>query len=351
MNVLLLTDKLMFGGAETYFCKLENRLEHAGMEFYYAAGVGELVQSIKKKDHFIPLSRKNHIKNLKKLKKVIEEKDIRLIHANSLRMVLYSSMLKRLVKRDLDVIYTKHNITDLERFVPKLFSFLINREVSRIITVSEYERRNLIRLGIKAEKIRTIYNGVDLTQFVFANKEENAQFNIGILARLSEEKNHELFIRIAEQWREHPNVHFHIAGDGPEAGKINRLIDRLGLQSSVHMRGMVSDPEQFIREMDVLLLTSNREIFPMVILEAMAVGTPVISIDRGGISEAIVENETGFLIADHLVDDFKEKLLVIFESDASERERLRAAARRRAEKDFSLDKMIKETLDEYIGYQ
>jgi glycosyltransferase involved in cell wall biosynthesis len=348
MKVLVLTDKLILGGAEMYFCKLENLLQHPNVQFYYAAGPGELNEKIKNKQHFSDLSSTNHLKNIKKIRRIVIDKQIDIIHANSLRMVLYCLAVKKTTRYKFKIIYTKHNVTVLEEKYKKMFSTILNKHVNRILTVSEYEKNNLVQLGVNKDKIRTIYNGVDLRQFVFQGKEEREIFKVGILARVSEEKNHELFIEIAKELKDKKNLMFYIAGDGPHTEKINNLINIYGLSQKVKMLGVVRKPEQFIREMDLLLLTSYREVFPMVILEAMAVGTPVISIDRGGVNEAIKENQTGLLISDHSVIEFCEKILHL-QSNEEIRKQYIELSRKRVETDFSSEKMVGETLHEYLN--
>lgn len=347
-NVLVITDKLIFGGAEMYFCKLENQLQHPRFNFHYAAGPGELYEKIKHKNDFFTISRTNHFQNVLILRGVIIDKQIDLVHANSLRMVLYCLFVSRLTKRRFKIVYTKHNVTALELKMPNLFTNLLNNNIEKIITVSDFEKENLIKLGIQPEKISTIYNGVDLNQFTFQKKDVKEEFKVGILARLSEEKNHELFIKIANQLRDISNLTFYIAGEGPEQQKIHQMIDSLSLTEKVKMVGVVHKPEAFIEEMDILLLTSYREVFPMVIIESMAVGTPIISINRGGIREAIVGNKTGFLINDHSVEDFCRSILQI-KSDVEIRNQFIENARKKVETHFSLEQMVDNTLNEYFN--
>jgi glycosyltransferase involved in cell wall biosynthesis len=348
MNILLITDKLILGGAEMYFCKLENQLQHPNISFYFAAGSGELYQKIKHKNKFSEMSRTKHLQNINKLRNLIKEKHIDIIHANSLRMVLYCILVQKFIKKKFKIVYTKHNITVLEEKNQFIFAYLLNKYVERIITVSEFEKKNLINAGIMSNKITTIYNGVDLKQFTFHRKEKGEPFNVGILARLSEEKNHGLFIKIADRLRHIPNIMFYIAGNGPEKEKIKEMIQTHELVEKVKMVGAVQHPESFIKEMDLLLLTSYREVFPMVILEAMAVGTPIISINRGGIGEAIIGNKTGFLINEHSVDDFCKKILDI-ESNDEIRNQFIENARRKVQTEFSLEKMVTNTLNEYVN--
>ncbi|ARI76306.1 glycosyltransferase family 4 protein [Halobacillus mangrovi] len=347
MNVLMLTDKLTMGGAENYFIKLENKMvKGTGFHLYTASGGGELTNYIANKKNYTALSRKNHLLNLWKLTRFIHKWDIDVIHANSLRMVMYANCLRKLVwKRKIKVVYTKHNITALEKF-PRVFSFLMNQAVIGIITVSEYEKRVLMNYGVKQEMITTVYNGVDLEKFPFTEKSQSDVFKVGILARLSSEKNHRLFVDIAASMKLEKDVQFYIAGDGPERGPIVEKIKKSGLEERVQLLGEIQEPQKFLQSMDVLLLTSEREVFPMVILEAMATGTPVVSINKGGIPEAIVDGETGMLVEDHCAEAFREKILAL-KSDEVLRHRIIHAAREKVVREFTSEEMVEQTYKQY----
>ncbi|MCA0149770.1 glycosyltransferase family 4 protein [Rossellomorea vietnamensis] len=346
MNVLMLTDKLTMGGAENYFIKLENKMNGEDVHLHTAAGEGELKEQISNKHNHLELSRTNHILNLWRLTGYIHKHKINVIHANSLRMVLYAEYLKFIVRKfNIKIIYTKHNITFLERF-PKLFSALMNHGVARIITVSEYEKKVLTRYGVKEEIITTIYNGVDLETFTFEEKPKKNEFNVGILARLSKEKNHMLFLEIVASLKAERDIHFYIAGDGPERESIEGKIQELGIGDRVSLLGEVQKPHPFIQSMDALLLTSEREVFPMVIIEAMATGTPVISINKGGISEAIEDGETGMIVDQHSVKGFRDKIFSL-KSDWELRKSIISAARRKVVRSFTSSQMVRDTLKLY----
>lgn len=349
MNILLMTDKLTTGGAEIYFCKLENNLPQDKVTVYTAAGSGELYKHIKHKDRFLELSKSNHLLNLWRIRKLIRNKKIDIIHANSLRVVLLLLFIRLTILQSFQCIYTKHNVTILEKQAPDLFVFLLNKFVTKVITVSHYERNHLIELGVHRQNITTIYNGVDLDQFQYQNKRSEMVFKVGILARLSEEKNHTLFIDIANQLKQHTNIEFYAAGDGPDYQIIKDKIIKANLEHRVTLLGNIDEPEKFIKEMDVLVLTSKREVFPMVVLEAMAVGTPMISIDKGGIKEAIINNETGILISEHSVDMYCTKIREL-QQNKQLRLNLTRRARQKVMNEFSLNNMVMKTFEEYGRY-
>ncbi|NWK70524.1 glycosyltransferase family 4 protein [Bacillus paramycoides] len=342
MNILLMTDKLITGGAESYFCKLENNLQCESFTIYTAAGDGELYQSLARKENFILLSRSNHLRNIYYLRKEIYKRKIDIIHANSLRMVLYAFILQKFIKRKIKVVYTKHNVTILEKKIPRVFRYFMNEYVNNIITVSEFEKNNLISIRVAEEKIKTIYNGVDIEKFLFQQKKKESVYKIGILARLSKEKNHQLFVEIANVLKTRKDFLFYIAGDGPEKESIMKEIEKYGLQQSVKMLGNISEPHEFIGNMDALLLLSFREVFPMVVIEAMATGTPIVSIDVGGINEAVIDGESGVLISEYCENVFADALKELQENEEKVND-IRVNAREKAEIYFSLTKMVEET--------
>jgi glycosyltransferase involved in cell wall biosynthesis len=346
MNVLLLTDKLTTGGAEMYFCKLENNLPDGEVNVYAAAAPGELYSHIKHKDRFTELRRSSPLYNFWQIRQLILKKKIDIIHANSLRAVLMLLFIRMTIINSFHCIYTKHNVTILEKKAPLLMAFLLNNFVTKVITVSHFESENLLQLGVYVQKLITIYNGVDLEQFKYRDKKKSIVFKVGILARISEEKNHALFIDVANKLRNHTSIEFYVAGDGPDLHAIRERIKDLKLEDKVKLIGNIENPETFISEMDVLLLTSKREVFPMVVLEAMAVGTPMISIDIGGIKEAIIDCETGILISNHSIETFCSKIKELKENK-SLRLKLIEKARDKVKNEFSLNQMVELTYQEY----
>ena len=77
-------------------------------------------------------------------------------------------------------------------------------------------KNNLISIHVAEEKINTIYNGVDIENFLFQQKKKESIYKIGILARLSKEKNHQLFVKIANVLKKRNDFMFYIAGDTRE---------------------------------------------------------------------------------------------------------------------------------------
>lgn len=345
MNLLFITDFLATGGAERYFVKCENMIPDEKLQIYTAARKGSFVQYLAHPANFTEING-NPITNLFILFWLIVKKDISAIHANSLRMLFHAILLKCFFPR-IKLIYTKHNVTLLDHHFPSLLVFLLKYFVARIITVYQAQADELATMGVPAAKIKTIYNGVDLQQFQYVNKrQDRAKNTIGILGRLSPEKNIPFFLKIAEKLNGESHE-FLIAGDGPDRDNIEDKIKQSGLEERVRMLGDISNPDVFLATIDVFVLTSFREAFPMSILEAFAVGTPVVTINVGGISEAVHNEETGILIEIHSEDEFASRIAELLR-DKDKAEQIRAAARKAAVTKFNLQHMIHETKQVYL---
>jgi glycosyltransferase involved in cell wall biosynthesis len=96
-----------------------------------------------------------------------------------------------------------------------------------------------------------------------------------------------------------PNAHLLIIGDGPEAGAIKRSARELGIEAQVHLAGQVSEHCKYeaYAASDVFASTSQHEGFGLVFLEAMAFGLPIVCYDRGGQTDFLRTQETGFVVA------------------------------------------------------
>jgi glycosyltransferase involved in cell wall biosynthesis len=119
---------------------------------------------------------------------------------------------------------------------------------------------------------------------------------IGALTLLRPGKGLETLLAAAPSLLErHPDAQLAIVGEGPDLEALRRQARALGVAGAVHFLGPTSDPIGALRGMQVFVHPSWAEAFPYVILEAMALGLPIVASDVGGIGEAIVQGESGLL--------------------------------------------------------
>jgi len=168
------------------------------------------------------------------------------------------------------------------------------------IALCDYQKQYLINSeGLPARKVTVIYNGVSTDKVrprrsaVEVRQElglpEGAPV-VGIVAVMRPEKRHDVFLRAAAAvLRTHPETHFLVVGDGPMRPRIESLWRALGLQQQVHLLGFRSDVIDVMNVMDVVALTSHpADTFPLSLLEAMALGKPLVVTDvPGGIKELV----------------------------------------------------------------
>lgn len=191
---------------------------------------------------------------------------------------------------------------------------LLTNQTDAFIAVAEPHGRFLVEFErFPAAKVRVIPNGVDTDRFTPAPRSaalrEELGFGpttplVGILAALRPEKNHELFLAMADRVRrEVPEARFVVIGDGPERANIERIAKERGLidpqspeRSAVRLLGNRDDVPTLLAELDVLTLTSHNEANPVSILEAMSCGVPVVATDVGSVSGSVHDGETGYLV-------------------------------------------------------
>lgn len=157
-----------------------------------------------------------------------------------------------------------------------------------------------------AQRVHVIPNGVDVERF--QPRPPNAALRreaglpdsaplVCILAALRPEKNHEMFLDVAARVRQEiPDAHFVVIGDGPRRGALEELVAQLGLNGSVHFLGTRPDVPELLSLVDVVLLTSRMEANPVSILEALAVGKPVVATRVGSVPQTVSDGEVGFLV-------------------------------------------------------
>ncbi|HEX4824877.1 MAG TPA: glycosyltransferase [Candidatus Polarisedimenticolaceae bacterium] len=189
-------------------------------------------------------------------------------------------------------------------------SAILQNEVRRaahvadfFVTVSEDLKRYFVDdLSVRPESIEVIPNGVDVGLFhpgaapsdVGNDADGRRLITVG---RLTEAKDHSNLIAAVDLLRQAgESVQLVIVGDGELRASLEAEIARRNLGAFVTLAGARTDPQRFLREADIFVLSSAREGFPVVILEAMASGLAVVSTDVGGISEVLKTDENGLLV-------------------------------------------------------
>lgn len=225
-----------------------------------------------------------------------------------------------------------------------------NRFASHIIAVSASCRDFLIaRESIRPRDVTLVPNAIDLRRFSpAASGRDHARSELGLPAtarvvagvgRLNPQKNFSLFLDIAAQLAPRfPDLHFLLAGDGPEERMLREKAAALGISNRVTFSGYVADTRLVYLAADVLLMPSRYEGLPMTLLEAMAMGLPVVASQLDGIAEVIGDGYEGFLVPSHDAALFAERTASLLE-DSALSSLIAKNARAKIEAHFSVERM------------
>lgn len=215
-----------------------------------------------------------------------------------------------------------------------------NRCSDRVIAVSESTRRYLLdREDLPDDLVTMIPNGIDAEEFRVSGESESAEarralgmpiesFIIGGVGRLVPQKNFSRFLDVAS-WvlSRHPSALFVIAGTGPEEEELKAKAVALGINERVRFLGHISDRLSLYHSLDALLMTSDFEGTPMVLLEAMACGLPVVASAVDGVAEVCTHGKDAMLVQPSSCQSFANQVEALL-LDETQRRKLGSEARK-----------------------
>lgn len=243
----------------------------------------------------------------------------------------------------------------------RMFRHLAYRQATAVFTVTDELRRyHEGQAYCSSGSIRVLYNGVDLTRFHPSNstgKRVRSALNIpadhlviGFIGRLVALKDVVTLLRAMEMLAtEFPKAHAVIVGSGPELESLQTYAGQsAALAGRVAFTGAVDDVAELLTAMDVFVLPSLMEGMSNTLLEALASGVPVIATRVGGNPEVVDDGMCGYLFNPGDVDDLSCKLRTLLR-DNERRRQFAAAARARANEQFSLAGMLQRYRELYLG--
>jgi glycosyltransferase involved in cell wall biosynthesis len=228
----------------------------------------------------------------------------------------------------------------------------MNHFVQQMIAPSEAVKNAIIENEkVSGDKVKIIYNGIDTEYFkpalekTFWRKKiglQDSHFVIIIVANLYKIKGVEYFVQAASLIaQEIPESKFIIVGGGPEKDNLTKLSTKLGILGKIIFIGNISNIKDYLAASDVYVCSSLSEGFSNSILEAMAMGLPVVASDVGGNREAVADSESGFLVSAQDYQGIASKVTELYR-DQKMRNQMGDKGRRIAEEQFNLKRMIKE---------
>ncbi len=168
---------------------------------------------------------------------------------------------------------------------------------SDFITVTgEKSKRILVENGVSEERIFILPNVINMNEYG-PDSSFKKEYDIAFIGRLTYVKRLDIFFKvISEVVKEIPKLKVAIIGDGEDIDRSKSLVKELNLENNVEFLGFRDDIKVLLNKTKVLLLTSESEGMPSVIIEAMACGVPVVSSDVGDIGDIIEDGLNGFLV-------------------------------------------------------
>ena len=307
-----------------------------------------------------------------KLNGLIKRYQFELLHAHDDKSLLYGWLLK-IINPRLKIIYTCHLYLDYKRsdfssqvtylnylLRKRASSFLVKRFLRPIMAVSEATKEQLIKDGLREDEIIVLHNGIDV-EFWKQNSgypvlRDEMQLGtdellVGTVARIDYQKDFRTFFGVVKLVKLHvPRARFVVVGDGKgdELEKIKESAKEFGLSQDVCFTGHRNDLLNVYSSLDLFLMTSIKEGLPNSILEAMAMGVPIVSTAVDGVPELVVENETGYLCPMGDVETLSSRVITLLE-DRNLRGQFARAGRKRITENFSFEKRVKE-LESFYEY-
>lgn len=231
----------------------------------------------------------------------------------------------------------------------RLLHRVVGTCVDLTLTNSEAGRQALVAEGVPTERIAVLENGVDVERFTAAAPRFGEEIRIGTVANLRPVKGLDLLIHAAHKLlKNHPNLRFEIAGEGPQRAELQSLIQELGIAGQFRLKGAVADVPTFLASLDVAVLPSRSEGMSNALLEYMAAGRPIVATRVGANEQLLRDGIDGLLTPPEDVAGLTQAMEHLL-SNVEMAKRMGTTARRRACESFSRSTMRRRFEDFYQG--
>jgi len=370
-RILYIIDGIEFGGGERVFSQIINGLPEDRYEAFLATAPNDAFQkaiTVKNCSFFpIDFSNRYNAANLLKLIRIIKDHRIDVVHGQGARAEFYARLAAGLSGRKKYVSTVAMPVEGYDVGPWKLrlygvFDRFSECFVDRFLVVSDILVKSMTQVhGITPGKVIKIYNGIETDLYRPENQLDNrcrirqefkvsdSDVLIGAIGRLVWQKGFEYFIHaIPDLIQALPKSRFVLIGDGVLRQDLENLAKDLKISDHILFTGQRTDIRDTLTALDIVVIPSVLEGFPIVTLEAMAMGKPIVATAIDGITEQIMDGREGILVPPRNTTKLSQAIIKIV-SNPIMADTLGKAARRRVTTEFSVQQMIKATIHVYDG--
>lgn len=398
---ILLVNKFHYlkGGSEKYYFDLAKLLKEHGHDVALFSMDGENNIKTDCKEYFVENSDMNSKnvfkaldviyskKNEKAMEKALDDFKPDIVHLNNFQRQLSASIIQPMKKRNIPIVFTAH---DLQAICPAIVMLdkdknicekclkgkymncikgkcvknsrlksllgaiegryyrnkkIFSKQIDKIITPSEFYKTKLVEDGISPEKIVALHNFIDIDDYNVKIEDEGYALYFG---RIIKEKG---VLNLIKAFKNIENNKLYIAGDGPDMEKVKKYIKDNKLEEKIKLLGFLNSDQvkNYVRKARFIVVPSVwYENCPYSVLEALAMGKPIIGSNLGGIHELVKNNETGLIYKYDDINDLTDKMIVLFE-DKNKAEEMGKNAKEIAKSKFSKDAYYDKIIKIYEG--
>jgi len=295
----------------------------------------------------IPQQRRFDLAYLAALRRLIARERIEIVHAHLLMSSLYGGMAARLA--GIPSLATFHGSVDVPHasLLTPVKAAVLRATIGRTIFVSDALRLDIApRLGLPTHRVGVIHNGVNSDRFRPGKSRylrekfdiRDDEVVIGALGNIRSSKAYDVLLQAVAALRDSGvPLRCLIAGNpgwGETQATVDSLMHQLRLEQTVHFCGYIEESSEFLRGVDMYVLSSRTEGFSIATLEAMATGLPVVATRCGGPEEILTDGVDGLLVAVNDPTAFADALRTLI-ADPEQQRRIGQAARKTVVDRFS----------------
>lgn len=307
MKVLHVLNSRIYSGAEKVVCQIIKAFR-GEVEMVYCSPDSEIVRKMLKEQDvtFVPMENMS----TGELKRVIGQVQPDLIHAHDMRASFFAALCCGKIPL---VSHIHNNAYDARGLSPKTVAYLLaGCKAKHILWVSNSSFEGYAFHKLFGKKSSVLYNIIDTEQILEkkAADENSYDYDLIYVGRLTYQKDPQRLMRLCAALKARkPDVKVAIVGTGELEEEVKALCEELGIGENVQFLGFQSNPIKMVHDSKAMILTSRWEGTPMCALEAMALGTPVVSTPSDGMKDLIQDGVNGYLTDDDNV--MVEKILKI----------------------------------------